>query len=208
MHKSYIILTSAAVAAFALAFTGCEGTKPKTELEKMVDEMVDLKTAVTNYTTAATIKRQFGREAIPVILEAVYNAPMKEKGYSPDHAYSLVMIQIEAEPERLNACKAILFGDEKYKPHRNKNVRMAAVEGLTFAKSTEEGLKIAIDLAKNSPDRWVKATALRAISFAWNPKHDAEICAILRKATADPDQNVREHAQRGIDRRREKGGCR
>jgi len=208
MHKSYIVLTSAAVAALALTFSGCGGSKPKSELEKMVDDMVDPETAVTKYELAAKIKRDFGGEAIPVILEATYNAKMKEKGYSPDHAYSLVLIQIEAEPERLNACKAILFGDEKHKPHANKNVRMAAVEGLTFAKSTEEGLKIAVDLAKNSPDRWVKATALRAISYAWNPKYDAEICTILRRATSDPDQNVREHAQRGLDRRREKNGCR
>jgi len=207
MQRLHIVLTSAAVAALALAFCGCGGDKPKTDLEKMVDKLVDQQGAC-NYELASKIKRDHGAEAIPLLLEATYKAKMREKGYSRDHAYAMVLVQIEVEPERLNACKTILFGDATHPIHPNKQVRMAAVEGLTYAKSTEEGLKTAIDLAKNSTDRWMKAAALRAVSFAWNPKYDAEICAILRKATSDPDQNVREHAQRGLDRRREKGGCR
>ena len=213
MKKLLVLAGIVGVVAIIVTVLGCSGDKPASPLEQKVSDMVDHNSGVTNYALATQLKREYGGEAIPVMLEYAYKMKPREKGFGAQYAYVAVLIQIEAEPARLNACKTLIFGDDKHPRIQEVPARSIAVEGLCFAKSTEEGLKIAIGLAKDSQDNQVKAISLRAIAdskvSSFGGKHDAEICAILRKAAAsDPDQTVREHAQRGIDRRRKAGGCR
>ena len=217
MKKLFVRACAIGVAGLIVTVLGCGGGKPMSKMEQMVSDMVDHTSGVTDYALAGQVKREYKGDAIPVILEYAYKMPPREKGFGPAYAYVALLIPIEAEPARLNACKTLIFGDKDsggtHPPHPETVVRAIAVEGLCFPKSTEEGLKIAMDIAKSSSDIQVKATALRAISNSsvrdYGGKYDVEICKILRQAAkSDPDQIVREHAARGIERRKKAGGCR
>ena len=192
MMKLRMPLIIVVAAAMAIPLVSCR-SKPKSKAETLVEQvanrgMMDVK--------AAKELQAMGEPAIKELLKACFNGRKENQ-----LVYAHLLVRIDVEPARFNACVKLL------NEHKDKDIRSRAVDGLARDHAPEEAIKMAIDLALNSPDPVLKASAERTVSFCKVAKFDSLICKALRQGLSDPDQTVREHAQLGLDRRREMGFC-
>jgi len=180
-------------AALVVSLPGC-GSKPQSEVEKLVDRAVDMSVPGWAQVDYGVVRRLADRpeEAIPVLLKRIETCPK----YAQD-AYSHIINYMNAEPARFEACKKLLA-------HPNLEVRKDAVEGLAMEGAPDEAIKECIRLTTEAEEASLRSIALYAISSRKDKKFAKEICRALRRATTDPVQDVREHAVRGLARY----GCR
>lgn len=181
-------------AALIVSLTGCGGV-PKSEVEKLVDRAVDTSVPGWGQIDEGVVNRLVGHaeEAIPLLMKKIDECPK----YAQD-AYSTIVTCMKAEPARFEACKELLT-------HPNPEVRKDAVEGMAMEGAPDEAIKECIRLTTEASETSLRSVALYAISSRKDKKKYArEICKALRRATTDPEQDVREHATRGLARY----GCR
>jgi len=180
-------------AALIVSLPGCDSV-PKSEVEKLVDRAVDTSVPGWGQIDTGVVNRLVGHaeEAIPLLMKKIEECPK----YAQD-AYSSIIICMNAEPARFEACKELYT-------HPNLEVRKDAVEGMAMAGAPEEAIKECIRLTTESDEASLRSIALYAISCRKDKTYAKEICKALRHATIDAEQDVREHATRGLARY----GCR
>ncbi|HUS57583.1 MAG TPA: HEAT repeat domain-containing protein, partial [Planctomycetota bacterium] len=182
MKKLRFLQIIVIAAAVAVPFAGCK-SKPKTELEKLIDEVA---------TPLGELNMDAGRRLLEIgepAVEALLKACFEEKSTKKQLVYAHVLARINAEPARMEACIKLL------KEHKDKDVRVRAVDGLARHGASDEAVRMAMDIALNDSEPLLRSVAHRMISFSTNKKLAAEISKVLRKGLSDPEQTVREHAQ-------------
>ena len=190
IHRLPAILAAGLIALAAIS--GCGG-KPESELETLIDKVVqkDFKAggkvwAPIDYSIIPQLQ-PYGEEAIAALMAALDDCPTYVQP-----SYSTVITLINAEPARFEACKKLLN-------HPNNEVRKDAVEGFVGEGAPDEAIELCISLISESEDSGVRCVALYALRYCKNAKFHARICKAFRSATADTNQMVREHAFRSLD---------
>ena len=181
-------------AALIVSLPGC-GSEPKSEVEKLVDRAVDASVKGYGMIDWGVVNQldDHPEEAIPLLMKKMDECPK----YAQD-AYSTIITVMNAEPARFEACKKLLT-------HPNAEVCKDAIEGMAMKGAPDEAIKECIRLTTDADEASLRSIALYAISSRKDKKkYSREICKALRRATNDPEQDVREHAKRGLDRY----GCR
>lgn len=178
-----------AAAVLLLFVAGCS-KEPETELDKLVDQVVDESIrgwGQVNYKIVPKLN-EYGEEAIAALLKAAEEEP---EHLQP--CYSTILTLINAEPARFEACKKLLEN------HPNIDVRKDAVEGFARDGAPEEAVKECMRLVSEAEEGAIRCVAIYALRERKAKTYRREIYRTIRKATADPDQDVREHAQRALD---------
>jgi len=176
------------VAASIISLPGCG--KPQSEVDKLVDKLIQKDIpgwAPINYSVVPELNK-YGAEALDALLNAIETCP---KYAQP--SYSTVITLMQAGTARYEACKKLLN-------HPNSEVRKDAVEGMAADGSPDEGVMKCIKLSIEHEEPSLRSVAIYALSCRKSRKFEKEICKTLRRATTDPVQDVREHAQRGLVR--------
>jgi len=140
MKKLRFLQIIVIAAAVAVPFAGCK-SKPKTELEKLIDEVA---------TPLGEVNMDAGRRLLEIgepAVEALLKACFEEKSTKKQLVYAHVLARINAEPARMEACIKLL------KEHKDKDVRVRAVDGLARHGASDEAIRMAMDIALNDSER-------------------------------------------------------
>jgi len=181
-----LVLSTVLLGVLVMLFSGCSNEPPplESDLPKLIDALTD-KHGVYNVEIAKEIQSR-GAEAIPLLLEATFNRPKQQQ-----ISYVHLLVRIDVEPDRFEAIKKVL-------EHPDVTIRSRAVDGLTRKGHPEAAVDLAIQLTKHE-EHLIRYTAYRALRFVEHPKRMREVCTVLRRGLSDPEQSVRETAQRSID---------
>ena len=186
MRTRHTIEMALLAGILAVSLAGCGG-KPKSEVEALVDEavVVDRGNGQVNGKAVAKLA-EYGEEAIAELMKRIEKTPEHLQ-----YCYSDILIGIRSEPARFKACKELL-------KHPNSALRTHAVEGMVRPGSPDEAIELAIKMALEAEKASVRSSAIYALSHYKGKKFRDKIMRTFRRATNDPEQMVREHANRGI----------
>jgi hypothetical protein len=186
MRTRHTIEMALLVGVLAVSLAGCGG-KPKSEVEALVDSAVVEEKGNGQVDGKAVAKlAEYGEEAIAELMKRIEKTPEHLQ-----YCYSDILIGIRAEPARFEACKELL-------KHPNQALRKHAVEGLVRPGSPDEAIELAMKMALEAEKASVRSSAIYALGFCEVKKFRKKIEGTLRRATNDPEQMVREHANRAL----------
>jgi hypothetical protein len=186
-----LVLSTILLSTPVMMLSGCSNEAPPEEsgLAELISKLAD-KHGVYNPDIAKEIQKR-GAEAIPPLLEAAFDTQNAQEQL----IYAHVLVRIDVEPDRFEAIKKLI-------EHPNLTVQTRAVDALTRLGHPEKAVDLAIELTKDE-EKLVRYTAYRALRFSGYPKRMREVCSVLRRGLNDPEQEVRETAQRSIDHLRD-----